>query len=112
MLRSDAHGRLLNALATFCSSIVNGRFSPEFMRVLTAARFVAVPKPLGGVRPIAVGDILRRLAAKCLHQKVLATVSEYLLPLQVGVKVNAAELVANRVKLWTREANSDEVDVN
>ena len=34
-----------------------------------------------------MGDALRRLAAKCLHATVLSSVSEHLLPLQVGVKV-------------------------
>ena len=44
------------------------------------------------------------LAAKCLHATVLARVSEYLLPLQIGVKVpNAAEKVARVVKLWADE---------
>ena len=76
------------------------------MRVLTGA----IGKPAGGVRPIAMGETLRRLAAKCLHSAVLDKVSEYLLPLQVGVQVpNAAELVARRVKLWAKEAAPGEV---
>ena len=75
------------------------------MSILTASRLVAVKKPLGGVRPISVGETLRRLATKCLHSTALASVSEYLLPLQVGVQVpNAAENVARRVKMWTKEA--------
>ena len=54
------------------------------MSILTAARLVGIWKLSDGVRPIVVGECLRRrLAAKCLHSAVLAKVSEYFLPLQV-----------------------------
>ena len=44
------------------------------------------------------------MSVKCLHATVLASLSEYLLPLQVGVKVpNAAEKVAHEVKAWVDE---------
>ena len=39
----------------------------------------------GGVRPIAVGYTLRRLAAKCANAHVIKTRSEALQPIQVGV---------------------------
>ena len=82
------------------------------MKLLTTARLVAISKPNGGVRPIAVGETLRRLAAKCVHEATLAAVSNYLLPTQVGVKVpNAAELVARKVKAWRQEAQPEEVIV-
>ena len=82
------------------------------MKLLTTARLVAVSKPNGGVRPIAVGETLRRLAAKYVHEATLAAVSSYLLPTQVGVKVsNAAELVARKVKAWPQEAQQDNVIV-
>ena len=38
--------------------------------VLAGASLVAVPKPRGGVRPIAIGDVLRRLTGKCLMRLV------------------------------------------
>ena len=60
------------------------------MKLLATARLIAVAKPNGGVRPIAVGETLR-LAAKCVHEATLSAVSGYVLPTQVGVKVpNAA----------------------
>ena len=74
------------------------------MRLFTAARWIALPKKAGGVRPIAMGDTLHRLAAKCIHSAVLSSVSTHLLPLQVGVQVpNAAEILARKVKLWARD---------
>ena len=65
------------------------------MHLLTSVRGVPLPKKGGGVWPIAVGDVLRRTAAKCVMERVLPVASEYLLPIQVGVQVpDAAELVA------------------
>ena len=64
------------------------------------------------VRPIAVGETLRRLAAKCLQKSTLPAVSGYLLPHQVGMKVpNAAELVARKVNAWHQGAREDEIIV-
>ena len=85
MVLSNAKDRVLEALAAFCSALVDNCFPKDAMQLLTAARLVAVTKMGGGVRPIAVGEILRRLAAKCVLQTVLASTSNYLLPLQVGV---------------------------
>ena len=62
------------------------------------------------IRPVAVGDTLRRLAAKCLLGVVIPSASTYLLPLQVGVQVpNAAERVARHVSIWARTRAEDEI---
>ena len=112
MAGREEGSRLLEALASFCSALANNSFSSDRMKLLTTARLVAVAKPNGGVRPIAVGETLRRLAAKCVHEATLNAVSAYLLPTQVGVKVpNAAELVARKVKTWRQEVPQDEVIV-
>ena len=50
MLRSEERMALLNALANFTNAVANGHFTPKCMKVITAARLVAVPKPLGGFR--------------------------------------------------------------
>jgi hypothetical protein len=103
LLRGSSRERLVQALASFCSALANGHFSTQCMKLLTAARLVALPKRDNGLRPIAMGDTLRRLAAKCLHSRVLESVSTYVTPLQVGVQVpNAAELVARKVTHWAR----------
>ena len=110
MLRSEERVGLLNALTNFTNAIANGQFSAECMKVITAARLVAVPKPLGGIRPIAVGDFFRRLAGKCLLKSAQEPIVSYLSPSQVGVQVpNAAEKVPRKVRAWTGRAKQDEV---
>ena len=46
---------------------------------------LALPKPKGGLRPIAIGEILRRLTGKCLCATVKEEAKAYFAPLQVGV---------------------------
>ena len=110
MLKAKCKPSFLAALAAFCTRIANGSFSDECMAVITAARLVPIGKPSGGLRPIAVGDVFRRLAGKLLMDAIVAKTTEYLRPEQVGVQVpNAAETAARKVRLWTQDAKPDEV---
>ena len=110
MLKCSERHRLLDALSSLSSAIASGGFPPDCMSLFTAARLIALPKKSGGVRPIAVGDTLRRVAAKCLLDVVILSASEYLLPLQVGVQLpNAAERVARHVRLWSQSRAEYEV---
>ncbi|CAL1146949.1 unnamed protein product [Cladocopium goreaui] len=55
----------LTQLTAVVQLLAHGR-APGFVApVLGGASLVALPKPAGGVRPIAVGEILRRLTGKC-----------------------------------------------
>ena len=46
---------------------------------------MALPKKDGGARPIAVGEVYRRLAAKTLCTAFREAARDYLWPLQIGV---------------------------
>ena len=64
--------------------------------IINRSRLIGVPKPAGGIRPIAVGDTLRRLSAKILLATVEDELKNHFNPDQVGVATpNAAETVAN-----------------
>ena len=54
---------------------------------MCGANLLAVKKKSGGLHPIAVGEVLRRLTSKCISRVVTAEVSGSLSPLQVGVGV-------------------------
>ena len=64
MTGGEESHRLLEALASFCSAHANNSLLSDCVKLLITARLVAVAKPNGGVRQIAVGETLRRLAAK------------------------------------------------
>ena len=57
----------------------------EFRDLFCAARFIALPKKPHRVRPIAIGETLRRLAAKVLISKFQGECTADLASLQVGV---------------------------
>ena len=101
-LGNDSETRSLHeALAAFCTQFVRGELPPEQRDLFCGARLIPIAKKPSGVRPIAVGETLRRLAAKCLVEKYQSTVLEYLTPLQLGVGVRGAtEAIIHRVKEW------------
>jgi len=63
---SAAKTSLLEALLTLVTTVSAGRLHPLAAPYLCAARLIPLKKKDGGVRPIAVGDTLRRLTAKWL----------------------------------------------
>ena len=62
---------LLEAIAKFFNKIIlRGDISAEIKPSFYGALLLALSKPDGGVRPIAVGNSLRRLVAKTIMQKL------------------------------------------
>ena len=67
---------------------------------LAGGSLTALLKKDGGIRPIAVGDVLRRLTGKALVRAQKAKLVSYFSPLQVGVAVPCgAEAVAHGWKI-------------
>ena len=54
---------------------------------LCSATLFASKKKDGGLRPIAVGEVLRRLTSKCIARAVRDDAFRALTPLQVGVGI-------------------------
>lgn len=77
----------LQALTKTVNLLCAGRGPPEVIPHLCGANLLACPKKGGGHRPIAVGEVLRRLTSKCLSRSVQADALHILAPLQVGVGV-------------------------
>ena len=64
----------LSILAKVLSKIANGK-GPDWLR---DARLIAIPKANGGARPIAIGEILRRLSATALNEIFLKSEQNHL----------------------------------
>ena len=62
----------------------------ELSPYLCGANLAALRKPAGGYRPIAAGDIIRRLTSKLILRRVQPTLVPKLCPLQVRIGVPAA----------------------
>ena len=79
--------RALRAIAATVNLLAAGGAPPEIASYLCGATLLAVKKKNGGLRPIAVGEVLRQLTSKCLSRAVQSDSFDVLSPLQVGVGV-------------------------
>ena len=98
--RAGATAALKMGLCPFVKTAINGNLPEQLHAVLCAATLSPLNKKDGGIRPIAIGDTLRRLIGKVLL-RLPGTRSEVevLHPRQVGVGVPyAAELVGMGVQ--------------
>ena len=94
-------GTLHQHLAAVVALLANGQACEAVAPVLCGAHLVAVPKPKGGVRPIAIGELLRRLTGKCLMSQLHTSARQHFFPAQVGVAVSGgAEAAVHAVRAW------------
>src|SRR6218665_3530254 len=76
-----------------------------FGRILLALR-----KSLGGLRPIVIGYLWRRIAAKCANAFAVPRVVEYLSPRQVGVGVpGGCEAAVHAARRFLGEMAEDSI---
>ena len=75
---------LLKALTEFINFTLEGKVAPLARHFFFGASLTALTKTDGGVRPIAVGCTLRRLAAKCASNNVKQAMAALLAPHQLG----------------------------
>ena len=103
--------RLRDALATLMQRFALGHIPVSARPHLVRARLVPIPKPLGGTRPIAIGNLLRRQLGRLLAQDAAQTAQQHLAPFQFGVAVpGAAEQMCHSVRAAV-EAGGDNVMV-
>ena len=83
----DQAASLLASLTRFVNLLAAGRAPSTVVPHLCGATLLASRKKKGGHRPIAVGEVLRRLVSKCLAAFVRLPAISLLSPLQLGVSV-------------------------
>ena len=99
---------LLRALASCVNLTLEGKTLLSVQATFFGASLIALRKKDGGMRPVAVGHTLRRLAAKCTGSLVLKSVSAYLAPLQLGYGVSrGVEAAAHTACLYLQGKQSD-----
>ena len=81
--------RLLTSHTAFVNSLLDGRCHKDFAQILFGGR-LAMEKKTGGIRPIVVGYVWRRLTAKCARAHAIESLADYFNPFQVGVGVGVA----------------------
>ena len=83
----DRSSYALQGLVGVVNLLCRGCVPPSVRPHLCGATLLACQKKGGGLRPIAVGEVLRRLTSKCVSRAVHAECISALSPLQVGVGI-------------------------
>ena len=100
---------LLSAIAAFSSALASGQFAGDCRAFVCSARRFALGKDNKKIRPIAVGDVLRRLTGKVLLKKYENAAREILAPEQIGIALpGATESFIHAVRAWARSRSNGE----
>ena len=69
----------------FCQRVVRRYCHHNVIPIFFGGRLIALEKKSGGIRPIAIGHTLRRIATKCAKNFALTVLDNKLLPDQLGL---------------------------
>ncbi len=107
---ADGKNGLLSALAAGLDILAKGHAPPCLAEWIAGAPLTALRKDDNGVRPIAVGETIRRLISSLLMARCTQQAKEILAPLQLGVAIPmGAETIVHAVRnLSERAASSSE----
>ena len=108
MLAGTSDGKLISSLTDFVNFIPTGKLPLPVREIIFDG--IALQKKVGGIRPIAIGNTLRRLAAKCANKHIIERRSNELSPFQVGVGVaGGAEAAVHAIRRLTDDLSDDNV---
>ena len=100
MISSLAESDLCRAgLIALLKDIINGNVPERARQLLLASRLVALNKPTGGFRPIAMGEVFYRMASVLMVRKATNAAATILQPHQFGVGVKCgAECIVHSLQ--------------
>ena len=82
------------AICAIITDIRNGNLQGTAKQLLLASMLIGIPKPDGGTRPIAMGEVFYRIAATMAVHEVARDIGTKLSPQQLGVGVKDGPTVA------------------
>ena len=102
--------QFLRTLTTFCNLLLAGNVPRNIKPIIAGANLCALAKKEGGIRPIASGDVLRRLTAKCAAKIAAKRHTKLFLPHQLGCGVmGGAEAAAHALRKFVEDASNGTV---
>ena len=84
-LSTEHRDEILERCTTLINILAKGDAPLIIAPFLAGATLTALPKKDNGIRPVAVGEVWRRLTAKCLCNSFKEQTSSYFFTLQIGV---------------------------
>jgi len=108
----EAGTDFLSALTGFTNTVMAGLCPSHVSSFFFGGRLIALNKKSGGVRPIAVGVTLRRLASKCANAHGAARMAPTLGPRQLGVGIpGGCEAAIHSARRYLQSLPADHVMV-
>jgi hypothetical protein len=99
---------LIEAITALVNLYLSGKVQAFLAPFIASPPLLPYGKSNRGVRPIAVGEVWRRLVSKCANSYVSSTAASVMSPLQVGVSVqNGAEAIVHRVNDLVKTFGTD-----
>ena len=92
---AEAGLHLRRSITNLTNKILRGDVSDYVVKLLFSSNLAALRKKDCGIRPVAVGNVFRRLADKIGCYAVSRAVSHELFPIQLGVSVKGGVEAAN-----------------
>ncbi|XP_072947725.1 uncharacterized protein [Epargyreus clarus] len=106
----DSGRVLLNDITNLINFMLSGKVNPEVTNLLYGANLCALKKKDGSIRPIAVGNTLRRIASKVCCRHVLPTLEKKFQPLQLGFgSKGGCEAAVHSLRSFLTNAGGDVV---
>ena len=104
-IAGDEDSVFLNSLASFCSTVLEGRVPEAVRPIFFGASLVALQKKSGGVHPIAVGCTLCRLVSKIAGHRVREDMAILLSPTYMfaPVAIETSGAIGPRSRVFLRE---------
>ena len=105
---TSSRDELLEHLTALVNILARGDAPPSIAPFLAGAGLTALPKKDEDIRPVAVGETLRRLTAKCLCAEYKEDACKHFFPLQTGVGLALGTEVGVEVaRQWCRRNQSN-----
>ena len=99
----ESGSHLLTSITRMCNKMLRGDLPKDVLPIMYGASLIAFSKPNGGIRPIAIGNTLRRLVAKAAAYTLKDTLKAKLFPFQLGVSVSGgAEAIVHSVRSYCK----------
>lgn len=93
---------MITILTSFFNNLIRGVIPPSIRRFFLASRLVGTPKGDGGVRPIAMGNVITKLVGKSVMLKLKGDTSQIFPSIQLGVgkSLGTEQLVHSLRHAW------------
>ncbi|XP_055347675.1 uncharacterized protein LOC129594849 [Paramacrobiotus metropolitanus] len=110
-VQDDVSASFCKSLAQLLDIIIQGNIPDSVRPYFFGAKLIALRKKDGGLRPIAVGNTLRRLTAKVICRRVKGRSTAALQPSQLGFGINGgAEAIVHSAREFL-SSDPDQVKV-